>query len=369
MRLILALILLAMAAPVMAQEGKLLPPNAEAAKYPLVTRSSVLERAVDQVIRPAFQNFKDKADALTVAVDGLCAAPSTPNLDGAKLAFADVVDAYSRVEFFKIGPLGQDNRAERIFFWPDRKGIGLRQVQQLLAEHDAAATTPEGLASKSVAVQGLGALEYALYGTGSDALNDNDGSFRCQFGLAIAKNMAGIGADLVADWMAPDGIASHLMAPREDYADYRTEIEALEELVGIMSHGMEAIRDTRLLPFIGREGSAKPKLAPFWRSGLTMAAVQANIEGLQKLFDQSQIADAVGPTDMGLKASTEFEFSNAFRATDLVTSPIDEAATTPKQLSALNYLVIVTQSLQTLFGEQLSAALSLSVGFSALDGD
>jgi len=41
----------------------------------------------------------------------------------------------------------------------------------------------------------------------------------------------------------------------------------------------------------------------------------------------------------------------------------------PKQVQALNYLVIVTQSLQSLVGEQLSTALGLSVGFSSLDGD
>ncbi|WDR05009.1 imelysin family protein [Devosia rhodophyticola] len=369
MRKILVLLMLTMVAPVMAQEGKLPPPNAEAAKYPLVTRSSVLERAVNDVIRPAFQNFKDKTDAMTVAMDGLCVAPSSPNLDDAKLAFADVVDAYSRVEFFTIGPLGRDNRAERIFFWPDRKGIGLRQVQQVLAQEDETATTPDGLTSKSVAVQGLGALEFVLYGTGNDTLTSTDGDFRCRFGLAISKSLANIGSELVVDWMASDGIATHLMEPREDYADYRTKIEALEELVGFMSHGMEAIRDTRLLPFIGREGAPKPRLAPFWRSGLTMAAVQANIEGLQTLFEKSQIADAVGPTDMGLRASVEFEFANAFRAVDLVSLPVDQAVTRSKQMSALNYLVIVTQSLQTVFGEQLSAALSLSVGFSALDGD
>jgi uncharacterized protein len=38
-------------------------------------------------------------------------------------------------------------------------------------------------------------------------------------------------------------------------------------------------------------------------------------------------------------------------------------------LQALKYLVIITGSLDTLLGQNLAAALGLSVGFSTLDGD
>ena len=56
----------------------------------------------------------------------------------------------------------QDNRFERILYYPDRKGLGLRQVQALLAEQDASVLAVGALEGKSVAVQGLGALEFVL---------------------------------------------------------------------------------------------------------------------------------------------------------------------------------------------------------------
>ncbi|MEO5807817.1 imelysin family protein [Devosia sp.] len=369
MRLIFALLLALCAAPVLAQEGKAPPPNAADAKYPLIARAEVLANAVEKVIRPAFATFKAETADLNSAMGALCETPSAQAVATANAAFAKVVDGYSRVEFFKIGPITEQNRAERLLFWPDPKGIALKQVQQILSSQDAAATIVDGLRGKSVAVQGLGALEYVLFGTGSDTLAADAGHFRCHYGATVATAIAGIASDLDLDWQTRDGIATHLMEPREDYTDYRTKIEALEEIVGTLAHGIEAVRDTRLLPFIGRTGKAAPKQALFWRSGLTMAAVRANIEGLETLFKVSRIAQAVGPDHAGLENTTLFEFKNAYRGLGLVTSPVADALVDTRQLAALNYLVIVTQSLGSLFGDTLSAALSLSVGFSSLDGD
>jgi predicted lipoprotein len=48
---------------------------------------------------------------------------------------------------------------------------------------------------------------------------------------------------------------------------------------------------------------------------------------------------------------------------------MEQAVADQRQLQALKYLVVVTKSLDTLLGQNLAAALGLSVGFSTLDGD
>ena len=219
-------------------------------------------------------------------------------------------------------------------------------------------------------MQGFGALEFVLHGTGFDALTGAEGQFRCRYGAAIATNISDIADELALAWQQENGIAAHLMQPAPEYDDYRTPTEALEEIVGLVSHGLEATRDTRINPFIAKADAApKPKLALFWRSGLTMAMIRANLEGMRRFIDQSGVARNVAEKDKGLDNSIAFEFSNANRALDLVTSPVEQAVEDPKQVQALNYLVLVTGSLQAQVGEQLSAALGLSVGFSSLDGD
>lgn len=334
------------------------------------TAQQVLRAAVTEVIQPGMEAFEQEADALRAAMEALCQAPSIDALAKAKAAFGASAIAYARIEFLRIGPLMEDNRVDRLLFFPDRRGIGLRQVQAILTTQDATATELDSLRGKSVAAQGFGALDYMLSGTDSETLLDAKGAFRCAYGHAVAANVAQIASELAAGWTAPDGIAEHLMAPQPDYTDYRTETEALEALVGLLAHGVEAVRDTRINPFIANdERKARPKEAVLWRSGLTLAMIEANLNGMRQLLLQSGIARAVGEEHAGLENSVDFEFGNAARAVELVTMPVEEAVADEKQAFALSYLVIVTGSLQALIGEQLSAALGLSVGFSSLDGD
>ncbi|HTM79207.1 MAG TPA: imelysin family protein [Devosia sp.] len=356
MRFVLALLFAVIAAPALAQLT--------------TTPTEVLRGAVNNVIRPAMADFEAKADALSRAMEQLCVTPSLTSLSAADAAFADAALTFGRIEAIRVGPLMAQNRAERLLFWPDRKGIALRQVQAILAEQDESATSPDTLRSKSVAVQGLTALEFVLYGTGFDTLTSADGGFRCRYGLAIAESIAKVADELATAWAAEDGIALHLMQPSAEFIDYRTPIEAQEELVGILAHGIEAVRDTRLNPFLAKgDAAAKPKLALFWRSGLTEPMLRANIEGLQTLFALSGIAGGVPAGQADLPVAITAEFAKAHAALALVTDPVETAVADPAQAQALAEVVSATQQLGALIGEQLSAALGLSVGFSSLDGD
>ncbi|HTM77986.1 MAG TPA: imelysin family protein [Devosia sp.] len=356
MRFVLALLFAMIAGPAMAQL--------------ITTPSEVMRGAVNNFIRPAMADFEAKADALSGAMEQLCATPSPTSRRVATLAFADAALAFGRIEALRVGPLMEQNRAERLLFWPDRKGIALRQVQAILAEQDESASSPDTLKSKSVAVQGLTALEFVLYGTGLGTLTSAEGGFRCRYGLAIAMSIAGVADELHAAWAADDGIALHLMKPSAEFIDYRTPIEAQEELVGILAHGIEAVRDTRLNPFLAKgDVAAKPKLALFWRSGLTVPMLRANVEGLQTLFALSGIAGGVPPEQAALPVGITAEFSKANTALALVIDPVETAVADPAHARALAEVVTATQQLGVLIGEQLSAALGLSVGFSSLDGD
>ncbi|UJW87088.1 imelysin family protein [Devosia sp. SL43] len=355
MRLVLLVLMMIWAGPAMAQA---------------TTPIQVLDAAVNMMIRPGMANFKSRASGLESGMGALCAQPSERTVAIAVQQFRQAAVAYGQIEFLRLGPLMEDNRVDRLLFWPDRRGIGLRQVQAIIAEQDAGATAVMSLRSKSVAAQGFGALEFVLFGTGAETLLTPEGAFRCRYGAAIAANISMIADQLAMGWYQYDGVAVHLTRPQPENADYRTETEALEALVGLVSHGLEAVRDTRINPFIaGADTEAKPKQALFWRSGLTMEMIRANMAGMQTLVQVSGMARAVDEANKGLDNSIQFEFSNAVRALDLITLPVEQAVVDDKQAHALTYLVLVTGSLQAMIGEQLSTALGLSVGFSSLDGD
>lgn len=334
------------------------------------TARGVVEGAIENAIRPGFAALASESAAQAGRVATLCGSPSSMSLEKARSGFSALVSAWSRVELISIGPLAKEHRAERFLFWPDRKGIALRQVQALLASEDATATDPSALAQKSVAVQGLGALEFALHGTGADELATVAGAYRCAFAEAVTRNLASIASELDTAWRDEGGISAALIRPGPDRPDYRSSTEVLEELVGLLAHGTELVRDQRLLSFMGRDGEApKPKSALFWRSGLTIAAVRADFAGLRTLFEAAELGAYVPDEAAGVAAKVRAGFDSVDAAADAVTLPVEQALADPKQKAALDRLVSESKVLQDLLSEDLPAALGLSVGFSSLDGD
>ena len=338
------------------------------------TARGVVEGAIDGAIRPGFARLAARSEGLVATMTALCATPSTTGLEAAREGFAAVVEAWSAIELISIGPLSEEHHSERFLFWPDRKGIALRQVQAILASKDPGAIDATSLAGKSVAVQGLGALDFVLAGTGAGALAEvpagTDAAYRCAYGQAIAQNLLSLSETMQAGWDRPDGIAQGLLRPGPERSDYRSSTEVLTELVGLLAHGVELVRDQRLLAFLGRDGEApKPKSALFWRSGLTVRAIAADFSGLRGLFEAAELAAYVPMEAAGIGAEVEAEFDRIATAAGTVTDPVEIALADPVQRAALDEMVAASQRLQTLLGEDLPSALGLSVGFSSLDGD
>ena len=160
------------------------------------------------------------------------------------------------------------------------------------------------------------------------------------------------------------------MAPSADDLEYRNQREVLEELVGSMAHGIEAVRDTQMLPFMGRTRfDPKPRSAMFWRSQQTIAVMRAHVEGLQQFFAASGLNEAIGTGNRWLPMSVRFDFEQALLALDGVSDPVSAVLEDAAQMRGLNSLLDLTRDLQNLVGVSLPELLGLSVGFSALDGD
>jgi predicted lipoprotein len=329
----------------------------------------IVARSIDGFIRPGYQALHQSTSALYEAGKTLCIAPSQTALDADRAAFGKTVDAWSRIEIIRFGPVTEQNRLERILFWPDRKGTGLKQVQAALAGKDPTATDVAQLAQKSVAMQGLGALEFILYGTGSEALARGD-AHRCAYGAAIAGNLDAIASELEAAWAAPDGFASIWANPSAQSPLFRDGTEAVTELMDVFVTGTELVRDVRLGGFLGKDASGdKPKQALFWRSGKTVDALSGNLAGMHGLLQASRLADALPPEAAYMGPSALFEFGNAAKAADAADGPIAEVLADPDRRAKLAYFGIVTSSLSDIFGMQMSGALGLTAGFSSLDGD
>ena len=273
-------------------------------------------------------------------------------------------------EIIRFGPITENNRLERMLFWPDRKSIGLRQVQAALAAKDGTAADPAGVATKSVAMQGLGALEFVLYGTGADTLAAADDPYRCAYGRAIAGNVEQISAEVAQAWDKPGGFAATWETPGPDNAVYRDGNEAGTGLVGVFIEGLDLIRDVRVKGFLGMEpGADKPRLAIYWRSDNTARSLAANLAGMDVLFQVSKLGEALPEEDRWIAESIHIQLVNGGDTARQVAGPIDAALADPARRALLEHFSLITSSLSNLFGTRLTAAFGLTAGFSSLDGD
>lgn len=327
--------------------------------------------AIEGFVLPGYFDLRVETTRLHEDIGALCAAPSAEALETARWQFSIAVDAWSRIEMVRFGPVTKNNRLERMLYWPDRRSIGLKQVQAILADRDPSAANVGTLVQKSVAVQGLGALEFVLHGTGSDALASSAETYRCSYGKAIAFNLERRAADIESEWLAPDGgFARDWSEPSSDNALYRTPEESLVEVINTLVHGLELVRDVRIDGFLGETvAEDKPKLAVFWRSAKTVDSIRRNLDCLHALLDRSNLAGLLPADSAWIAQSIAFEFANADRALMHLDGPIDALLADPDARAKLAYVRLVTSSLSDLVGARLTEALGLTAGFSSLDGD
>ena len=331
---------------------------------------TVLSHAVDDVIRPGYRHFAEATDGLTKTMQALCTAPSAAHLDAAKSAFDGTIKAWGGIEFIRSGPALEKSRFERVLYYPDRKSIGLKQVQAILAKKDETATKADALEGKSVGVQGLTALEFVLYGTGSDTLSTEKDGHRCRYGAAIAGNLHTIATELSTEWDRPGGIADSWKAPGPKNPVFRNEQEAISELLGTMVHGTETVREQRIKGFypVG-DSPANPKSALFWRSGKTWVMVTANLEGIGTLWKKAGMETLLKDDQRSVASSIAFVLKSLARKAPQVTPDIEKAISSPEEKAKVDYLLLNTKDAVTRMSDDYGKALGLGAGFSFSDGD
>ncbi|MEM8794606.1 MAG: imelysin family protein [Pseudomonadota bacterium] len=326
------------------------------------------ERSITEYIQPAFRQFEVSTNTLAQTLDDACGdwKADSPEVIGA--AFRSVVQDFGRIEILTFGPLVEDNRFERLFFWPDRKGRALKQIQRVLAAQDPSVTDPHALAQKSVALQGLPGLDFLLYG---NALSDlSDDPFRCSFAVAVSKNIHSISKTLRIEWERPDGFIEALLNPSSENALFRTPKETGREFFEVLVNGVERIKLLKLEAALGASvEKARPKRSAFWRSGLALALIRSN---MMALSDFEQVAGFLTllPSDKEwMINASRFEYKNAIGAIDQVDQPIIAAAADPGLHGKLSFAGVVMGNLQTLYEDQVGPVLGLRAGFNASDGD
>ncbi len=334
--------------------------------------AAIAKASLNEAIRPGYAALADSASALDAKVAALCKEPSAAALGEAKDAFAGTVGAWSKVEIFRFGPIVQDHRYERLFFWPDPKSLGLRQTEDALAKKDESVTEPATLAAKSVALQGLPALEYLLYGEGADGLakGGGDSAFRCRFAASIAANIAAIAKQVDDGWRDGAPFATSFLEPSANDPVYHAPKEVTLELFKAFASGIELVRDQKLgKPLGATPAEARPKLAAFWRSDLVFANMIGNLQGIRLLFAKGGFAQVVHDDSPGVEDSILFDLDHAIEVLGGMDEPFAVVAADETLRAKLEALRVSLKSAGQTAGDIIARGAGLSFGFNAMDGD
>jgi predicted lipoprotein len=342
------------------------------AAYADADHAAIAKSSLEAYIHPGYGQFAASTDALKQSVATLCEKPSPAALKDTQKAFAATVEAWSIVEPIRFGPVAQEHRFERIFYWPDPKGLGTRQIRDVLTKQDDSVTEASSLPGKSVALQGLPALEYLLYSDGADALTKtgNDGTFRCRFARAVAGNLSSMSKEIVDGWQNGAPYAKSYLEPGPANSAYHNPKEVTLELFKTFTAGIEWVRDQKLAKTLGQKPEqARPMLAPFWRSGLSFADMAGNLAGVRDLFAKGGFAQIVHQESAGVEDSILFDLNHAIEVLRGIDKPIAEVVREEEERGKLEALRVSLKAASNTAGDMIARGGDLSFGFNAMDGD
>lgn len=328
------------------------------------------ERLAQTYVRPAMNTLSDTSKVLQRELQTWCAKPDEQGVSRVESAFKDLAVAWSRVEFLRFGPLVEANRFERLAFWPDTRGMMPKQVQALLAAQDSLVLGSGELAARSVAVQGLPALEYMLFGEPALLVNQTAPGFGfgCQYAQAIAANINGIANEVSTAWGATGNFGKQFSSPNAGNDLYRTPQEVAAEAIKALSTGLQFSRDVKILPVLGATAAdSRPKRAAFWRSDLTFVTLGANAEGLRQFYRagvyQLPAAEAWIDESLTLELTRLVELFAGIQGT------VEQVVTNTEGRRQLELAGLILKNVKDIVDQNLAPALGVTIGFNALDGD
>ncbi len=331
-------------------------------------RQAVTSAAIaEQVILPTYNRWVEADRQLAISALAYC--QGTETLATARADFLHAQRAWAQLQPLLIGPLAEGNRTWQVQFWPDRKNLVGRQVEQLVnadAPIDAAS-----LAKASVVVQGLSAYEYILFDARLDLTDTGVKARYCPLLVAIGEHQKTLAEGILGQWNSHEGMLwqmSHFPNPR--YADAH---EAIADLLRAQVTALDTLKKKLGTP-MGRQGKgiAQPLQAEAWRSQASLQSLQASLSAAQAIWtgvDDKGLRGLLGSEHKALAERIDRAYADAQKSLAENSRPLAELLNDAAGRQQLEMLYDRLDSVHRLTEGELAKALGIPLGFNANDGD
>jgi len=320
-----------------------------------------------QVILPTYSRWLEADRQLAISAQAYC--QGTANLDTARADFLYAQRAWAQLQPLLIGPLAEGNTTWQVQFWPDKKNLVGRQVEQLVSADTAIDAT--SLAKASVVVQGLSAYEYILFDARLDLADANQKARYCPLLVAIGEHQKTLAETILTQWNSQQGMLwqmSHFPNPR--YADAH---EAIADLLRAQVTALDTLKKKLGTP-LGRQskGVAQPLQAEAWRSQASLHTLAASLNAAQTVWagvDGKGLRSLLSSDQQALAARIDAAYTVALQTLSEHPQPLAEQLASGQGRQSLETLYDQLNTLHRLHEGELAKALGIALGFNANDGD
>ena len=255
--------------------------------------------------------------------------------------------------------------------------MGGRQVARALETREPAVTDAATLAGRSVALQGLGALDIVLYGPAQSASSTSEQlAHRCAYARAIAANIASLAQAILDEWSAADGYRQHWLNAGPGDRVFVKPSETTLALAKAFNQGLERVRDEHLGAALGLGKQRRKMPAVLDKGSLSLVLVKSDLDGLLEMYELGGVQQAIAPPDTkddrdGVAAKAKLVASEIKTARDGVAGllrvprPFEHSPTASRLIS----VGFPLKNARELAHEILTLRANLSLGFNSSDGD
>lgn len=329
---------------------------------------------IDKFVIPRTEALDKETGDLASAVEAVCKAGGNEAArKAASAAFAETVRTWGGLDFIRFGPSTREHRLERVFFWPDPRGFAYRQLNGLLAAKKPELLEPGALASQSVAVQGLTALEILIYdekaplGAGSD----DAGKYRCAMAAAIAANLHAVASEIRQGWVGPDGFRMKILTPGSDNALYKDAGETVREVMKALVAGIELCRDRFIMPELTAVTANPPRRVrlAFETSGLTGAYLESSLIALKEIYDSIGLDAYVAADKPWMTNFLPTSWNSLLADAKTLDKLRANERGSEAHLHALRKMRFDLSGIRQIIVKELAPNADIVMGFNELDGD
>lgn len=331
---------------------------ADAAATPEQPRDLALALG-EHIVAPAYEDFARSSRELAQTLERYCQTQSS-DVEESRAAYRTALHDWMYLQPINWGPAAGNNRHPALYFWPDKKDIGSRQLRALIADASPATLEHDYFEDASIAVSGLSALERLLFE--DEPLPAP--SYRCDLAAAIADNSARMARSLADDW--PPYLQQWRQA-EDPLAGLRQLVKSMDEIAQIISQQKIA------MPLGSAPDRARARRAESWRSEQSLANIHANLDFIEAMLEgderQPGMLALIAEVDSGLAEILRAQLFATDSLLDNIDQSLEDAVEDRSGRGKLMMLQANIDALQQLLANDVSGALGITLGFNSRDGD